>query len=123
MEILVPISFFAMIAAVVIVPRYLRTRERERLQDTLRASIERGAPLPPEILEALTTDVKTRPTAASDLRKGLVWLGVGVGLATFGVAVSFSEPDALFPLVGMSALPAFIGLAFVLISVLDRKRG
>jgi hypothetical protein len=123
MEILVPISFFAMIAAIVIVPRYLRSLERRKMQETLRASIERGAPLPAEVLDALTTDVKPRPTPASDLRTGVVWLGVGFGLAALGFAISFEEPDALFPLLGMSALPAFIGLAFILISMLGRNRG
>jgi hypothetical protein len=51
--ILVPIGFFAMIAAIVIVPNYLRVRERQEMQATVRAAIEKGQPLPPELVEAL----------------------------------------------------------------------
>lgn len=120
--ILVPISMFAMIAAIVIVPRYLKSQERQKLQDTLRVSIERGAPLPPEVLEAIMTDVRPAPSPARDLRKGIIWLGVGVGIAAIGLAVSFEEPDALFVSLGLAALPTFIGLAFILISVIGHKR-
>ena len=39
MEILIPITFFAMIAVIVVAPRYLKSQERQKLQDTLRAAI------------------------------------------------------------------------------------
>ena len=52
--ILVPLGFFAMVAAIVIVPRYLKSLERQKLQDTLRASIEKGAELPPEVVQAFS---------------------------------------------------------------------
>ena len=58
--ILVPIAICAMIAAIVIVPGYLRSQERMRLHDTLKASIDKGQPLPPEIIDAITSDVKVK---------------------------------------------------------------
>lgn len=122
MEVLIPITLFAMIAAIVIVPRYLKSQERIRLQETLRVSIEKGAPLPPEVLEAIMTDVKPAPSSARDLRKGIIWLAVGVGLAAIGLAISFEEPDAFMVFLGFAALPAFIGLAFILISAIGHKR-
>ncbi|RYF97357.1 MAG: hypothetical protein EON94_15125, partial [Caulobacteraceae bacterium] len=97
MEILIPLAFFAMIAAIVIVPRYLKSIERQKLQDTLRASIEKGAELPPEVIAALTSDVKPRPSPYRDLRTGVIWLGVAVAFVALGAAVSFEEPDALYP--------------------------
>lgn len=121
MEILIPISLFAMIAAIVIVPRYLKSLERQKLQDTLRASIEKGAALPPEVIEALTSDVK-KPSPYRDLRAGIVWLGIAVGFAAMGFAVSFEEPDALYPMLGVAAFPGFIGLALIaLYFVTDKK--
>ena len=60
--ILVPLGFFAMVAAIVIVPRYLKSLERQKLQETLRASIEKGAELPPEVVQALTSDAKPAPS-------------------------------------------------------------
>jgi hypothetical protein len=121
-EILIPLGFFAMITAIVIVPRYLKSLERQRLQDTLRASIEKGAELPPEVVQALTSDAKPPPSPYRDLRAGIIWLGVAVGFAALGFAVSFEEPDALYPLLGVAAFPGFIGLALVALSFISRGK-
>lgn len=120
--VLVPISFFAMIAAIFVAPRYFRSIERQKMADTLRAAIERGQPVPPEIIEAMSTGVRAPPSAGRDLRVGIVWLGVGAGLAALGLALSFEEPDALFPLLGCAAFPFFIGLAFVAMSFIGRGK-
>ena len=120
--ILIPLGFFAMITAIVIVPRYLKSLERQRLQDTLRASIETGAELPPEVVQALTSDAKPPPSPYRDLRAGIIWLGVAVGFAALGFAVSFEEPDALYPLLGVAAFPGFIGLALVALSFISRGK-
>ncbi|ODT63189.1 MAG: hypothetical protein ABS77_04690 [Phenylobacterium sp. SCN 69-14] len=111
-----------MITAIVIVPRYLKSLERQRLQDTLRASIEKGAELPPEVVQALTSDAKPPPSPYRDLRAGIIWLGVAVGFAALGFAVSFEEPDALYPLLGVAAFPGFIGLALVALSFISRGK-
>ena len=121
-EILIPLGFFAMITAIVIVPRYLKSLERQRLQDTLRASIEKGAELPQEVVQALTSDAKPPPSPYRDLRAGIIWLGVAVGFAALGFAVSFEEPDALYPLLGVAAFPGFIGLALVALSFISRGK-
>ena len=120
--VLIPLGFFAMITAIVIVPRYLKSLERQRLQDTLRASIEKGAELPPEVVQALTSDAKPPPSPYRDLRAGIIWLGVAVGFAALGFAVSFEEPDALYPLLGVAAFPGFIGLALVALSFISRGK-
>jgi len=120
----VPIAFFIMIAAIVIVPGWLRSQERTRLHDTLKASIDKGQPIPPEVIEAITSDVKIKrpPSPERDLRVGIIWLGVGIGLAAMGLALGFEEPDATYPMLGLAAFPGFIGLAFVAISFLGRGR-
>lgn len=120
--IFVPIAFFAMIAAIIIVPKYLQSQERQKLQDTLRAAIEKGQPLPPEVVTAMTSDVKVRPKPSPqrDLRVGVVWMGVAVGLAAMGLAISFEDADVLYPMLGVAAFPGFIGLAFIVISFFGR---
>jgi hypothetical protein len=122
MEILIPLAFFAMIAAIVIVPRYLKSLERQKLQETLRASIEKGAQLPPEVIEALTSDVKAPPSPQRDLRGGIVWLSVAAAFAVLGVIVSFEEPDALYALLGVATFPGFIGLALIALYVVGRGK-
>ncbi|MFN3522422.1 MAG: DUF6249 domain-containing protein [Phenylobacterium sp.] len=124
MEILVPLGFFAMIAGIVIYPRYLKSQERLRLQDTLRTAIEKGQPLPPEVIEAISSDARTKPAPSPqrDLRTGIVWLGVAVGLAAFGWIIGFEEPDATYPMMGVAAFPGFIGLAFIVIALLGHRK-
>ena len=125
MEILIPLGFFAMIAALVIVPRYFRSQERQRMAETLRVAIEKGQPLPSEVIDAMSSDVRAPglpPSPQRDLRTGIIWLGIGVGLAAMGAAISFEEADALYPVLGIAAFPIFIGLAFVALALLNKPK-
>jgi hypothetical protein len=117
---------FGSVAAIVIAPMYFRSLERQRMQETLRAAIERGEPIPTDLAEALSRTAATRlaapPSPSRDLRTGLIWLGVAVGLACMGWALSFDDPDALYPLLGFSAFPAFIGVAFIVMWAVARDK-
>lgn len=121
-DILIPIAFFAMIAAIVIAPRYLRSREREKLQETLRAAIEKGQPIPPEIVAAMASDARPPPSPERDLRRGVIWLAIAAGMATLGLAMWFHHDDATLPLLGIAAFPGFIGLAFIVIALISRRK-
>lgn len=125
MEILIPLTFFAMIAALVIVPRYFKSQERQKMAETLRAAIEKGQPLPTEVIEAMSSNVRSPglpPSPQRDLRTGVIWLSIGVGFAALGVLISFDEPDALFPCLGLATFPTFIGLAFLALGLLNKTR-
>jgi hypothetical protein len=137
-SIFVPISFFAMIAAIVIVPKYLRSRDRDRLHETLRMAYEKGQPVPPELMEALQPTGKAPPDAAPyvpvrdraerDLRSGVVWLAIGVGLLLIGAAfyaMLYNVGGAVetgCSFAALAAIPLCVGLAFLLLSALGRKR-
>ena len=122
-DILIPIAFFAMIAAIVIAPRYLRSREREKLQETLRLAIEKGQPIPPEIVAAIASDARPPPSPDRDLRRGIIWLAVAAGLAALGGAMWVHHGEATFALLGAAAFPGFIGLAFIVIALISRRKG
>lgn len=126
-EVMIVFIIFGSIASLFIVPTYLRSLERQKLQDTLRAAIEKGQPLPSDVIEAMTSDVKLKAPSASpaphrDLRVGIIWLGLAVGLSSLGLVLNFDEPDAARVLLGLACFPGFIGLAFILISFLGRSQ-
>ena len=130
---LVPIAFFAAIAAVFILPSYFRSRDRARMHETLRLAYEKGQPVPPELIEALQVGGQTpmenpQSRAARDLRVGIVWLAVGLGFVAIGGAFyaglyyvgGATETFASFAAIG--AIPIFVGLAFMLLSALGRTK-
>jgi len=131
-DVIVPLGIFAMIAAIVIVPQVLKSRERARLHDTLRLAYEKGQPVPPELIEALQTADRYTPSsidrAQRDLRIGIVWLFVGLGFIGIGVAFYFGLYDvggstqtfASFAAIG--SIPMFIGLAFLVLSFFGRAK-
>ena len=120
----IPIAFFIMIGAIVLVPAWLKSKERKEMQATLRASIEKGQALPPEIVEALSKENNKPPaTAARDLRVGVILLAVSLGIALFGYMVSFAEMDAFYPIAGSAAVPGMIGLAFIVLSFFNKNKG
>ncbi len=124
--ILVPIAFFAMIAAIFIAPRYFKSQERQKMADTLRAAIERGEPLPTEVIDAMSSTARSNgglpPSPQRDLRTGIIWLAVGAGFATLGFIGSFEEPDMLYPMLGIATLPLFIGAAFIALGLLNKPK-
>ena len=122
MEMLIPITLFIMIAAIVIMPSYFKSQERQRMAEALKASIDKGEPLPPEVVTAISGSMKPPPSPARDLRTGIIWIGVAVGLAAFGIALGFEEPDATYPLLACAAFPGFIGLAFVVLGLINRNK-
>ncbi len=125
MEILIPITLFLVIAVIVVLPRYFKSREREALQATLRAAIEKGQPLPPEVIDAVSRDAKPVASPARDLRTGIIWIGFALGLAGLAYAIGYSDEDAahaFWPILGTAAFPGFIGLAFLVLAMINRGR-
>lgn len=123
-EILIPLAPFIMVVAIVAIPAWLKSRDRREMQATLRSAIEKGQPLPPEVIESITKDnVKPPATATRDLRTGVILLAVAIGIAIMGYGVSFNEMDAFYVLSGLAAIPGMIGLAFIVLSVFNKNKG
>ena len=123
-DILVPLGLFTMIGAIVIVPNYLRIRERREMQKTVRAAIEKGQPLPPELIEAMSKDVRPRKVSSAhrDLRIGVILLSIAAGVALTGVALGGINDNAMFGTVSGAAIPGMIGLAFILLSFFNPNK-
>jgi len=116
---------------VILVPIYLRYRDRGRLHETLRIAYEKGQPVPPELIEALQSNVapKQESTPDRDLRQGLVLVAVGLGFAGLGYGLwyglmSVSEIAAYISggsTAGFGAIPGLIGVAYLILWATRRK--
>jgi hypothetical protein len=125
-------AVFGTITAIVVGPTYFKSRERREMQATVRAAIDKGQPLPPEVIEALSTEAsKNIPSRTRDIRRGIIWLAVGVGMAAFSLVNEtlghhgddWSDgPNFDGSLLGLSAIPITIGLAFIVLSFFNKNK-
>lgn len=122
-EVLIPLAGIFMIIAVSVGPAWLKSRERREMQNTLRAAVERGQPLPPELIDALTKDqVSKVPSASRDLRIGVILLFLAGGIAgAFWILGVNVDNDATF-IAGFAAIPGAIGLAFIILSFFNKNK-
>lgn len=123
------LSVFGTITAIVFGPTYMKFRERREVQETVRAAIDKGQALPPEVIDAMTKDVtKNLPSRTRDIRRGIIWLAVGIGLAAFGLINDFHsinggwEDNAGEGLLGIAAIPVTVGIAYLILSFFNKNK-
>ena len=113
--------FFSFLAAVILVPIYLRSRDRTHMYDTLRQAYEHGQPVPPELIQALQHPVRPRRGPDGDFRRGLILSIVGLGLCGVAAAFYFGLWDAspvgaaitAASIASVGVIPTLLGLAFL----------
>ncbi|HZZ35508.1 MAG TPA: DUF6249 domain-containing protein [Caulobacteraceae bacterium] len=121
----VSLIFWTFVGAVIIVPQYFKYKDRQRMHDTLRVAFEKGQPVPPEVIEALQSNVADRlaPTAERDLRRAIVLIAVGLGLCGLGYGfwyglMAVNEMPAYIVggiIAGTGAIPGLIGVAYLIL--------
>jgi len=89
----------------------LVSRSRQR---TIRMLVEKGQPVPAELLAPATRSGRQR----SDVRRGVVWTMVGVGLIVWLGAVNDWEGGAW----SFGLIPFLIGLGYLIIWKLENKK-
>ncbi len=110
-EELIPIAMFAAIALIFFIVLYFRQRSRADMQQTIRLALERGTELTPELISRLGAPAE--PSKNRDLRLGLIWMALAIGLALCGFAVPDPTGNALRGCLAGAAFPFAIGLAYL----------
>lgn len=124
------VAFFGTIVAIFFGPTYLRSRERREVQETVRRAIDKGQDMPPEVIDALTKDVqKNLPSRTRDIRRGIIWLAVGIGMVAFSLisTAGWGHHDDWGGnvdngLMGLAAIPITIGLAYLVLSFFNKNK-
>ena len=107
----IPIAMFAAIALIFFLVLYFKHRGSAEMQQTIRLALERGTELTPEIINRLGAPAE--PSRNKDLRAGLIWMGLALGLALCGLAVATFSIEALYGCLAGAAFPFAIGLAYL----------
>lgn len=106
----VPVAFFLTVIGIVAAGYYSRYRQKVLLHQTVRAMVEKGMEIPPALLDPQGRTKAPR----SDLRRGIVLIGVGIGLSVFLALVHTSAW-------GLGLIPLCIGIGYVIVWKLETK--
>ncbi|NBB63676.1 hypothetical protein GVN18_30900 [Pseudomonas sp. ODNR1LW] len=125
--IIIVFIIFGSIVSVIVGPSFLKNRDRREMQLTVRHAVDKGQTLPPELIDAMTKDVqKGLPSRSKDIRKGVLSLAAGVGIAGFALALRSAERDwggnGMEAVLGLACIPAAIGIAFILLGVFNSNK-
>ncbi|MDQ8029098.1 MAG: DUF6249 domain-containing protein [Brevundimonas sp.] len=121
-ELLIPLSPFIMIIAVVGFQTWQKVKAQKEMQHTLRAAIEKGQPLPTDVIESMSASIHRPPSATRDMRLGVILLAVSAGIALCGGALSFFAEETLYAFLAFAAIPATVGVAFLGLSVFNKNK-
>jgi len=113
----IPIVMSLTLGVVTIAFFYFKATAQADTQKTIRLALEKGNELSPEFLRQLGD---AKPAPDRDLRRGVIWMALALGLVLIGFAVP--EPEALRGLLAGAALPFSIGIAFLLMYWYGNKK-
>ena len=126
MEFFIPVVaivfVFTSLTLLILTPFSLRSVDRTKLHQSLHKAYEAGHELPPELIQALTVGAK--PSPMRDLRIAVILLAIAGAVIAFGFSIDRMDPGelALYPFLGISAFPGFIGLGFLGLWLAGRGR-
>lgn len=113
----IPISAILVIPIVVWLVLGHAARRQEQVQKTLRAMIQSGQQLSPELIDKVTADSGTGPTnrREKDLRWGVLLVALGIGIAFYGYLDNGFGPrvrvDQVMQMLGVGLVFLLVGLA------------
>jgi hypothetical protein len=117
-EILIPLSFFGMIAALVLVPIVVRERTKRSAHELVSQALARGQSVDPALVEQLSRNIADEGNRArKSLGRGVIMLALALGFIGAGYVGGGWEDahDMAVPAVILGSL----GVAFILLSILD----
>ena len=112
--VVVPTVFFLCILAAVIGVLFFRARRDRQLQVTLRAMVEKGAEIPPELI---APPVKK----GNDRRKGILLLTAGLGFSLCMALIAIGDPEALNG-ASVGLIPVLLGIGYLIVARMEGEQ-
>jgi len=115
-EILIPLSFFALIAAIILAPIMMRERTKRSAHDLLNQAMQRGQVIDQDVIRSLTEGLNApRTQARKSLGNGVILLALAGGFVAAFYLTGNGDSGVLIPAIIMGTL----GGAFLLLAVVD----
>ncbi|MBX3429289.1 MAG: hypothetical protein KF779_06885 [Hyphomonadaceae bacterium] len=112
--------FFGFLAAIILVPIYLRERTRQSAHHLIAQALEKGQTLDPGLMKSLTEgQKKPQDKARSSLGSGIVLLALGGGFAAAGYFAGGYAGEAFNGMMIPAVILGALGAAFVLLALVD----
>lgn len=117
-DVFIPFVFFAFLAAVILIPIWLRERTKQSAHKLISQALDKGQPLDPQIMRDLTQGVAKSQNQTGPRRtlgSGVVLLALAAAFG--GIALIHHDADS------WTVVPALIvgavGAAFLLLAIVD----
>ena len=110
MEELIPLAAVLGTAAVICILFWFKHRNRSEVQQTIRAALDKGHELSPAVIDRLGHPKESND---KDLRLGIIWLAVAVGLVMFGYGIPDDEATEVMR--GIASFPFAMGIAYLIL--------
>lgn len=119
-EILIPLSFFAFLAAVIITPIMMKERTKRSAHDLVAKAIERGQTLDPDLVAQLSSNMLVEgDRARKSLGNGVILLaltgGIVAAAAVGGDLGAHGDHGVVYPAIVLG----FLGAAFIALAIFD----
>jgi hypothetical protein len=108
---IVPLGFFFSLLGGIAVTLYFRARREHERHETLRKMVDKGQEIPSALLTPLQVPV-------SDLRRGMVLSGAGIGITVMLLGAHDRDLSSLW---GAGLIPALMGGAYLVTWWIGRK--
>ena len=103
---------FALVITIIGINVRARNRESQRRYDIYMKSLEMGQTIPEHFFD----EPKKQESTASNLKKGILWLVVGLGIVISFIVIH--QHNGLI----LGIIPAFVGVGFLLVHFLEKPK-
>lgn len=125
MDALIPLAFFGFLAAIILVPVWLKERTKQSAHHLISQALDKGQPLDANLMRELTqaSAGNTPPPdkARRSLGSGIVLLALAGGFAGAGYVIGdmSGAPEAFGGMLVPAAILGALGLGFVVLAIID----
>jgi hypothetical protein len=117
-------------ATVILVPRWMRSRERQRILEAVMQAAEKGISLPESVIQSLIraaagATAPTSPDPSRDMRRGVFLVMIGLSIALVGLAVfamfgNDGQPVGIL-ISAVGAIPICIGFGYISVARMGER--